>query len=174
MEARPLSPAPRVDEITDRAAFMALEPEWNALVEGASNELFYRHEFLRIWVDNFTPGARLRILTLRDAEGRLSAALPLVLERTSLHGIPVRQLSGTANPHSCRFDVVAREPEAAAAVFLEYLRADTGWDVLRLTDVPEGGAGWKLLEAAKAAGLATGTWESLQSPYVPLPASHED
>ncbi len=174
MEAIPLIPASRVvEEVTDRVAFMALESEWNALVEGSSNELFYRHEFIRVWVDNFAPGAKLRILTLRDQAGRLSAALPLMLERTSLHGIPVRQLSGTANPHSCRFDVIAKEPETAAEAFLAHLRADKGWDVLRLTDVPEGGAGWTLLEAAKGAGLATGTWESLQSPYVPLPATHE-
>ncbi|XXF80869.1 GNAT family N-acetyltransferase [Myxococcaceae bacterium GXIMD 01537] len=174
MEARPLIAAPSVDEVTDRSAFMALEPEWNALVEATSGELFYRHEFLRIWVDNFAPGARLRILILRDSDGRLSAALPLVLERTTLHGVPVRQLSATANPHSCRFDVLAREPEAAAAAFLAHLRARRDWDVLRLTDVPEGGAGWALHEAARQAGLPTGTWESLQSPYVPLPGTHED
>jgi CelD/BcsL family acetyltransferase involved in cellulose biosynthesis len=113
------------------------------------------------------------VLTLRDGDGRLCAALPLMAERTTLHGVPVRQLSATANPHSCRFDVIAREPEAAAAAFLAHLRAERSWDVLRLTDVPEGGAGWALLSGAKAAGLPTGTWESLQSPYVPLPASRE-
>lgn len=173
MEARTLISAPRVEQVTDRAAFMALEPEWNALVEATSDELFYRHEFLRVWVDNFAPGARLRILTSRDGEGRLCAALPLMLERTTLLGVPVRQLSATANSHSCRFDLIAREPEAAAAAFLAHLRSDKGWDVLRLTDVPEGGAGWKLYEAARAVGLPVGTWESLQSPYVPLPATHE-
>ncbi len=173
MEARQIIPAPSVQEVTDRAGFMALAPEWNTLVEATADELFYRHEFLRIWIDNFAPSARLRILTLRDSEGRLTAALPLWAERTTMYGIPVRQLSGTANAHSCRFDLIAREPEAAAAMFLAWLRADRSWDVLRLTDVPERGAGWALLEEAQAGGLATGTWESLQSPYVPLPASRE-
>jgi CelD/BcsL family acetyltransferase involved in cellulose biosynthesis len=173
MEARKLSPAPSVQEVTDRAGFMALEPEWNALVEATANELFYRHEFLRIWIDNFAPTAQLRVLTLRDSEGNLTAALPLVAERTTMYGIPVRQLSGTANPHSCRFDLIAREPEAAAAMFLAWLSTDRSWDVLRLTDVPEGGAGWYLVEEAKSQGLSTGTWESLQSPYVPLPATRE-
>ncbi|MFL5348014.1 MAG: GNAT family N-acetyltransferase [Hyalangium sp.] len=173
MEARKLSPAPSVQEVTDRAAFMALEPEWNALVDATSNELFYRHEFLRIWIDNFAPSARLRILTLRDSEGRLTAALPLMAERTTMYGIPVRQLAATANPHSCRFDLIAHEPEAAAAMFLSWLRMSRDWDVLRLTDVPEGGAGWGLLEEAKNAKLATGVWDSLQSPYVPLPSTWE-
>ena len=58
-------------------------------------------------------------------------------------------------------------------MFFDWLRRDRSWDVLRLTDVPEGGAGWELLEEAKRAGLSTGAWEALQSPYVPLPASRE-
>jgi CelD/BcsL family acetyltransferase involved in cellulose biosynthesis len=173
MEARQLTPSPRVLEVTDRATFMALAPEWNALVEATANEPFYRHEFLRIWIDDFAPEARLRVLTLRDEQGRLSAALPLMAERGSLYGVPTRQLSATANPHSCRFDLVAREPAEAAAAFLAHLRADKSWDVLRLIDVPEGGAGWSLHEAAQAGGLPVGTWESLQSPYIPLPSSWE-
>ncbi|WNG16327.1 GNAT family N-acetyltransferase [Cystobacter fuscus] len=173
MEARQLTPSPRVVEVTDRAAFMALEPEWNALVQATADEPFYRHEFFRIWIDDFAPEARLRVLTLRDGEGRLTAVLPLMAERASLYGVPARQLSATANPHSCRFDLVAREPAEAAAAFFAHLRADKGWDVLRLTDVPEGGAGWHLYEAAKGAGMPVGTWESLQSPYIPLPATWE-
>lgn len=173
MEARQLTPAPGVVEVGDRTAFMALEPEWNALVESTADEPFYRHEFTRVWVDNFAPESQLRALTLRDAEGRLTAVLPLMAGRASMYGVPVRQVSATANPHSCRFDLVAREPEVAAAAFLEHLRGDRNWDVLLLKDVPEGGAGWTLYEKAKAVGLSVGTWESLQSPYIPLPASWE-
>ena len=173
MEARQLTPAPRVLEVTDRDSFMALEAEWNALVEATADEPFYRHEFFRIWVDDFAPEARLRILTLRDEAGALSAVLPLMAERASLYGVPARQLGATANPHSCRFDLVAREPEAAAATFLAHLRADKSWDVLKLTDVPEGGAGWSLHAAAERAGLPVGTWESLQSPYIPLAENFE-
>ncbi len=173
MEARHLDIAPRVQEVTDRAGFMALESEWNTLVETTSNELFYRHEFLRIWWDNFAPGARLRVLTLRDADGTLTAALPLWEERTALYGMPVRQLSALANSHSCRFDLVAREPDAAARAFLAHLRHTGGWDVLRLMDVPEGGAAWRLHAVAREAGLPVGEWESLVSPYIPLPASRD-
>ncbi|MCK8503744.1 GNAT family N-acetyltransferase [Myxococcus fulvus] len=173
MEATLSSPGPRVVEVDDRAAFMALESEWNALVEATTDELFYRHEFIRIWLDNFAPGARLRVLTLRNSEGQLSAALPLWEERTNLYGVPVRQLSAAANTHSCRFDLLAREPDAAAAMFLSHLRQRGGWDVLRLTDVPDGGAAWRLHAAAQAARMPVGAWESLQSPYIPLPGTRE-
>ncbi|MCE9673724.1 GNAT family N-acetyltransferase [Myxococcus stipitatus] len=173
MEAILSRPGPRVIEVDDRAAFMALESEWNALVEATSDEVFYRHEFLRVWLDNFAPGARLCVLTLRDAAGRLSAALPLWEERATLYGVPVRQLSGAANAHSCRFDLLARDPDEAAGAFVAHLRARRGWDVLRLTDVPDGGAAWRFHAAAASAGNPVGAWESLQSPYIPLPKSRE-
>lgn len=174
MEALKLSPPLEVREVNDRAAFMALEPEWNALVAATCDELFYRHELIRVWIDNFAPRARLRILTARDGAGALSAVLPLMEERTTLYGVPVKQLVSTANPHSCRFDLVAKDGEAAGQAFFEHLRADRSWDLLRIIDVPEGGNAWHLYEAAKRAGLPCGTWESLQSPYVPLPAKHEE
>ena len=165
---------PLVTEVTDRTAFMALESEWNALVEATADEPFYRHEFLRIWKDDFAPEARSRVLTLRDDAGRLTAALPLMAERAPFYGVPARQLSATANAHSCRFDMLARQPQEAAEAFLSHLRGDKSWDVLRLTDIPEGGAGWALYEAAKARGLPVGTWESLQSPYIPLSGTWEE
>jgi hypothetical protein len=45
------------------------------------------------------------------------------------------------------------------------------WDVLRLIDVPQGGAAEALLEAAGSAGLRSGRWASMNSPYIDLPAS---
>jgi CelD/BcsL family acetyltransferase involved in cellulose biosynthesis len=85
----------------------------------------------------------------------------------------VRELVSTANPHSCRFDLVAQDPAAAAETFLAHLSADSTWDVLRLVDVPDGGAANLLHALAQQRGYPVGTWESLQSPYIPLPATYE-
>ncbi len=160
-----------VSEVNERAAFSALEGEWDALVASTRDEPFLRHAFLRVWIDNFAPRHRLRVLLARDAQGRLCAALPLVERRRFLCGVPVRELTAAANAHSCRFDLIASDAASAARAFLSHLEADDGWDVLRLTDVPEGGSAWRLLEAAQESGLPTGTWESLRSPYLPLHAS---
>jgi CelD/BcsL family acetyltransferase involved in cellulose biosynthesis len=161
-----------VTEIQDAAGFAALKTEWDALVTRTRNEIFYRHDFLRIWVSNFGADARLRVLVAR-LDGRLVAALPLIEERTTLYGVPVRQLSAAANAHSCRFDMIAEDAPAAAEVFFHHLSGDKRWDVLRLTDVPEGGAAWRLFEIAQKRKFPAGTWESLRSPYVPLPLNHE-
>jgi len=173
MEAIRQAPRLAVAEVGDRAGFMALERRWDALCEAQGDVLFQRHGWIRIWLDNFAPTARLRILTAVDENGELSAVLPLMEERTFWYGVPLRQLVSTANPHACRFDLLARDATAAGEAFFTYLIQDPTWDVLRLIDIPEGGAGWAVYHQAKTRGFPCGTWESLRSPYLTLPATHE-
>lgn len=173
MQALALQQPWAVTEVSERSAFMAVQPAWDALVSAMGGSPFYRHDFFRIWLDNFAPTTRWRILLARDEQGQLQAFLPLIEERVSFYGLPVTQLSAAANPHSCRFDMVASDAKVAAQAFLSHLNADARWDVVRLIDVPERGNGFALYEAAKAQGLPAGTWESLRSPYLPLPATWE-
>lgn len=163
-----------VNEAGDRGSFAGLEHEWNELAQACGDELFYRHEFVRVWIDNFASGQRLRVLLVREPSGRLVGALPLLERREVLYGVPLRQLIATANAHSCRFDLLARAPGPVSHALLEYLRADDRWDALRLVDVPEAGAGWALLSAAREQGFPSGSWSSLDSPYIELPASYEE
>ena len=168
------SPVLAVKEVNGRSDFMALEQEWNVLVEATCNEPFYRHEFIRTWIDNFAPGLKLSILTGRDRTGRLVAALPLMKIRGLACGLPARQTVSTANPHSCRFDMIAEDGTAAGNSFFAYLSADKSWDMLRIPDVPAGGNAWHLYWAAEAAGFPVGTWESQRSPYLRLPSSYKE
>jgi CelD/BcsL family acetyltransferase involved in cellulose biosynthesis len=165
-----LRPVNAVDVI-DRAAFAAIEEEWNSLVEATRDEPFYRHEYIRSWIDNFVPQAKMKILTGRDDTGKLVAALPLVVHRGSMYGLPVRQLVSPTNVHSFRFDLLAEDVDSAANAFFETLAADDSWDVIRITDVPWGGNAWQIHEAAVHAGFPAGAWESQRSPYIPLPPS---
>ncbi|GMU09697.1 GNAT family N-acetyltransferase [Corallococcus caeni] len=173
-----VEPAPRrrveplcVEEVRSLPAFDALETEWNALVKRVDDQVFYRHEFVRCWLEHFAPGARLRILAARNALGTLVAVLGLKEEQGHQYGLPVRQLSSLTNKHSCRFDLVAEEPKRAAVAFLSHLMGDPSWEVLRLSDVPEGGAAWELVHAAKGAGMPWGAWPSARSPYLVLPST---
>lgn len=155
-------------------AFRSLEAEWNALVETTGAVPFARHENIGAWIASFAPEAVLVILTARDGLGRLVAALPLLLERAFFCGLPVRQLISTANTHSSRFDLVALDPRAAGRAFLDHLLDRPDWDVLRIIDVPEGGAGFQIEAAAVERGLPVGAWESARSPYLTFPSSFED
>jgi CelD/BcsL family acetyltransferase involved in cellulose biosynthesis len=167
------APTPEVVEIVDRPTFMVVEEEWNALVETTCDEPFYRHEYIRSWIDNFVPGAKLKILTGRDQTGRLVAALPLVAERGFLYGLPVRRLVSPTNVHSYRFDLIAEDRQSAARAFFGTLAADDTWDLIKITDVPEGGNAWDLYKVAMEAGFPAGSWESQRSPYIPLPSSYD-
>jgi CelD/BcsL family acetyltransferase involved in cellulose biosynthesis len=160
-----------VTTTTDPVAFAALAHEWDALVERCGGGLLYRHGFLRLWREHFAPGESLRVLTQHASDGSLTAALPLQLRHTRIYGIPMRELSAMANVHSGRFDLLAEDPPEAAREFLGVLHEQTDWDVLRLIDVPQGGAAEALLDAAGAAGLPSGRWASINSPYIKLPAS---
>lgn len=154
---------------------MALEREWDELADAvAPGQPFYRHAFIRIWLDNFAPREDVRVLVQRDAAGRLTAVLPLVLRRTSFYGVPVQELASAGNEHSCRFELLARDPAIAAPAMLTHVLAQREWDVFRVIDVPARGAAWKLLESARARGLPHGTWDSLLSPTVLLSGSWED
>ena len=158
-----------ITEVTDRAAFGRLAGEWNALVRETRDEPFLRHEFFRIWLDNFAPRASLRVLLGRDVEGKLVAALPLIEERGSILGAPVRRLIAAANAHSCRFDLIARDTRAAGQMFFAHLATRGGWDVLVLQDVREGGGGWSIYRTARDAGFPAGALLSLASPFFALP-----
>lgn len=170
MTQRQPSPCLRVEVITSSAAFADLRAEWNALVSRSDDQIFYRHEFIEAWLNNFAIG-QWRILLLRDTAGCLVAALPLLLGWARLHGLPLRQLRAAANSHSGRFDLIADQPEQASAVFLDHLAGQRDWDVLILTDVPSQGRARALEKIAGDRGFPTGRWCAMQSPCLMLPAT---
>jgi len=163
-----------VQKVADRAALTAMEGEWDALVSATSAEPFYRHEYIRCFLDNFLPKAPLEVRVVRDADGRLTAVLPLAAERAAICGIHVCQWTSPTNVHSFRFDLVADNGEDAAPAILRHLAADRGWDVVKITDVPEGGQAWALYRAAQESGFPVGAWEAQRSPYIALPATYEE
>lgn len=162
-----------VTEVCTLEGFEALAPEWDALVRRTDDQAFHRHDYLLLWLRHFAPGVRLRVLTAREPGGRLVAALALREERVRQYGLRVRQLSSVSNAHSGRFDMLAEQPRAAAEAFLAHLARDAHWDVLRVTHLSEGGAGWALQGAARERGLREGVWHSGASPYVVLPDTLE-
>jgi CelD/BcsL family acetyltransferase involved in cellulose biosynthesis len=162
---------PEVSEINDFSTFCTMEREWNHLVTTHNNRFFLRHEFQRAWIESFAPSGSLKILTCRVPDGRLKAVLPLMHQRSEIHGVRVREIVATSNEHSCRFDMTSEDPQAEGKAFFEYLADQDDWDVIRIGDVPEGGQAWHLYQAAEAAGHPVGAWESQRSPYLTLPTT---
>ncbi len=154
-------------EIVDRLA-----EEWREICHQAPGEQpFYRPEWVAAYLRNCCPKNRFIVATARCA-GRLAAVLPLVEERSFfLSGLPVRKLRGASEQYSWRFDVARRagpEGDAAVPAIWGALRELSGWDVIELPDVPEGGVAEQLLEAAQLDGFPTGKSDYMFTPLIEL------
>src|SRR5690348_5429046 len=103
-----------VTEIHTRVAFLALEAEWNALVQSTHNAVYERHEFFRIFMDTFYPDWNgIRYLIALD-HNRIKAILPMVESRAPLYGLPTHRLSALVSYYFPRFDMIASDPDAAS------------------------------------------------------------
>lgn len=160
----------RMEEVTGRGPLAALVPQWEALADDVAPGVpFVRPAFIFGWCRAFAPSLPLRVVCVRSEDGRLEALLPLLAQREWLYGLPVRGLNAPVNAHSCRFDLLARDPWISGPKLLEHLEEKGGWDRLLLRDVPEKGAGEVLFELARRRGLPVGRWESQRSPWFALP-----
>ncbi len=153
-----------------RAAFDALEPEWNALLARGPCDLpFVRHEWLSAWLDAFAPGEEPLVVTARDAAGRLAGAAPFLRERR----LGLTRLVAPANDHSCRFEwALGEDAVGALAALWGHLSTRMRWDVLLLRDLARDGPTASLLPAqAHADGHLSGRWQSMDTPWLSLGAS---
>lgn len=143
-----------------------LMPDWAALTAGA---LADPHDRDRI--------GDFHLLVARQGNAVL-AALPLISERRRIAGVPAQVLRSLSDDHSQRFDLwldPGRAGAAAAGALIAHLGRRGDWDTLELQSVPEyDTAAARLIEAARAAGLPVGYWQSMCSPYLPLPTSTDE
>jgi CelD/BcsL family acetyltransferase involved in cellulose biosynthesis len=160
----------RVEEVTERSAFAALEGEWEALrrrvgVRGP----FHSARWMAVTASAIAPRS-LRLLVAHRG-GALAGVLPLMEERRRLGGVPARILRSLSDDHSQRFDAIVDGDDAATAL-VDHLIGRGGWDAVELRDVAlEDDAGVLRIERAAAArGLPTARWEAMRSPRLPLPS----
>lgn len=148
-----------------------LTSEWRALCADQAQP-FVQPEWIAAYVRAFAADKTLRVFTVRRGR-KLCAVLPLIDERATLHGFPVRKLRSPSNVHSCRFDLVVAPNESAAVIpaLWQALRqqSDAGdWDVLELCDVPQAGWAERLLAEAAHDKFCVGQWAMPPGPYVSL------
>jgi CelD/BcsL family acetyltransferase involved in cellulose biosynthesis len=126
--------------ITDRAAFDALEPEWDALFErsGRDTQVFQTFAWCWHWANHYLPadapgGPALAVVTARR-NGRLIMIWPLVSEQAS----GLRQLAWMGEPVSQYGDVVMEDGADAASVLRQawdFLTSKLAPDLVRLRKV---------------------------------------
>lgn len=159
-------------EFGDFATFLRLRARWDELVsQNPLDAPFLRHDFLRLWMENFAPDARLSLWTAGQ-EREVELALPLIEHRGLFRGIPARIWRAPVNVHSCRFDLIApskeRFPTKLADAFAEALLQRKDFDVIEVPDVPDDGVFHQIWEKIGAQGFPTFAWPSMNSPWIDL------
>ena len=128
-----------VDSVSDKAAFLALEGEWNDAVDRAAvPHPFLRHEWVRMWWEAFGgESQQLHILVVRR-DSQVCAIAPLMFERAQMYGMPVRRLRFLQNDHTPRTDVIVAGHVEDSYRALWHAIQDGGqpWDVLQLSQIP--------------------------------------
>ena len=167
----------RVEAISDFDSFRNLKPAWDRLVkESKIGHPFLTHDWICSWWECFGAGRTLTIVMVSQG-GELIGIAPLMISRTKIYGIPVRELGSISNDHTPRFDfIVSGDPAAVMeAIWIHLWERRREWDVMKLCQLESGSATLEHL-----AGLAAGyscqldTWPSTDSPYLSLNGSFED
>lgn len=103
--------------------FAGLEPGWNELLgKSPYRDISYSFQWYANWIRSFTAEKQLRVIVC-EKDGQLLSVLPLYEDIIRYKNIPVRVLKSMTNPHSSRFDILARDDsgelfaKAVAAAF---------------------------------------------------------
>ena len=156
-----------IETIEDGAAFEALRPEWNALLEDSvSNGFFLTWEWLHAWWKHLAGRRRPSILALRRG-GELVAVAPFALNAPLGPLAPFRTLEflGTGSACSDHLDLIVRrgsEPEAMAALGERLSRRKL---MVKLVHLDRGSS----LAAQLAARLRPEGWSASEASLFPCP-----
>lgn len=126
--------------VSDPAAFDALEPTWNMVLERADASVFQSYEWQRTWWRHFgepNPAAALHLVVLDDGERTVGIA-PFYVERIRALGVvSYKRLAFLGTGPSDYLDVLferGREEECAQAVAVHLAHHPDLFDVIDLQD----------------------------------------
>lgn len=132
----------QVEYIKDYQNFLALQDNWNALVEKSLlNSIFVRHEWIRCWWDAYGQENHLLILLFQE-KGVLKAIAPLMISTGLFRdSFSVRKISFIENdetPHCGLIVDASFDIKRILNSLLTYLRAGKEeWDILLLRKIHE-------------------------------------
>ena len=126
------SPDLVISSHTDASDFERLRREWDALhKQGTEQDPFLTCDWFSAWWRAFA-GQRTLYLVVARQQGLLCAVLPMMLERTWRHGVPLRRLAALANDHTPHFDLIRScdNEQLHRAIWNHFMTLKEQWDLL--------------------------------------------
>lgn len=172
-----------LDLVRDEAAFLALEPFWDAMVDQmATRSPFVRWDWMRLWWEECGTGAQLAIGVLRDIAGVPQAIAPLMLahedDQARRHLVTLAFLGGFGEARGERLDFIVpagREDELAPQLCVAFDRLRSECDIVRFNALPQESANTPhILAALQDAFVRAGVLNRHSSRLISLPGSWEE
>lgn len=160
----------RIDEVTDREGFAALESEWDQLLTSSRQDsVFVTHDRLSAWLHSFGSDVRPRVMTCRGGGGDLLGVLPCYVRRQG-RIVPARvlRLLGDEGVAAASLGAVAAL-EAEAEVFqclAKHIARGRDWDVVDFNYLDPSGDFFRGVSALPAASVIA---RADCCPRIPLP-----
>lgn len=165
-----------IQVIQDFDAFLTVEKAWDRLIRDEfDGHPFFRHFWFANYYRAFFSSVPLYVLTAHDSDGTVIGAMPMVLWRRRLAGVPLKEARLLAGDHShVNRVLVPSGREEVLREFLEWLFGE-GVDVVYLEDLPEAfpDADW-IREFCSRRRLALDVRSVRRSPFIPTTGSFTD
>jgi len=164
----------KIEAITNFDDFLKLEQDWNSVLESSgSDHVCLTFEWFKAWWQSFGENKQLFVLRIKDGNEVIGMA-PLMIERSSYRGIPVREMKFIENENSPKSDfIISKSPEKALdAIFEVFIEHKNIWDLIRLNNIPRESPNFEILQkSAKNHDLLFGVKEGYFSPFVKIDKS---
>lgn len=158
-----------LDEVTSLSKWEGMREEWTALQRSCDeDDLFLTFEWLHSWWRSYGEGRRLRLIVAREG-GELVGVAPLMVSGIGkLVKLRITEFLGTGP--SDHLGALVKEGRADIAKGIwEYARDSSGWDVIDLKDMREGGSTASAVNDA----FREAEREETVDPYIPLGGTYE-
>jgi CelD/BcsL family acetyltransferase involved in cellulose biosynthesis len=145
-----------------------LAERWQKLCDETRCAPFHRPEWVAAYLQAFEANREIVLLTVSAGE-RLVAVLPLIREKCWYAGMPLTKLTGAANVHCVRFDILrsaCAAGEASIQALWHTIKHMSGWQILEFPYFPQSGACANFLTQAGEDGYLTRTLPLQDSPIL--------
>jgi hypothetical protein len=164
-----------IKEVKDFPSFLALEQEWNSLVEKSSTAtVFFRHEWFKCWWKAYGEEKELFILLLYKENNHLIGISPLMISKKYFRGFPTRNIGFIENDETpcCDLILLQKEEERFKVIekIVEYIIAkNRRWHIVLLQKVLKDSETYKnIMKVCCKKGLRVYERPSLNSPFLQI------